>query len=74
MFKLDDTVLARIIQIVQEAMLTGIDSCDVMRAIELEKSQSDEHRLVLTKAYEDMVKKEYDNLLEFAKKQQEQRS
>lgn len=65
--KLDDTVLVRIVQIIQEAMLTGTDCVDYMRLIELEES-GDDGKLVLTENYKDTVKKEHNDLLEFAKK------
>jgi hypothetical protein len=66
--KLDDSVLVRIVQIIQEAMLTGTDCVDYMRLIELETSEND--KLVLTQNYVDTVKKEHNDLVEFAKTQQ----
>ena len=66
--KLDDSVLVRIVQIIQEAMLTGTDCGDYMRLIELETSEND--KLVLTQNYVDTVKKEHNDLVEFAKTQQ----
>ena len=66
--KLDDSVLGRIVQIIQEAMLTGTDCVDYMRLIELETSEND--KLVLTQNYVDTVKKEHNDLVEFAKTQQ----
>ena len=62
--KLDDSVLVRIVQIIQEAMLTGTDCVDYMRLIELETSEND--KLVLTQNYVDTVKKEHNDLVEFA--------
>ena len=63
--KLDDTVLVRIVQIIQEAMLTGTDCVDFMRLIEL-KQGTDENKLVLTEAYLESVEKEHKKLLDFA--------
>lgn len=68
--KLDDSVLVRIVQIIQEAMLTGTDCVDYMRLIELEDSGKDDGKLVLTQQYTDTVQKEHNDLIEFAKAQQ----
>ena len=65
--KLDDSVLVRIVQIIQEAMLTGTDCVDYMRLIELEKNDND--KLIMTQTYTELVEKEHQNLLEFAQKQ-----
>lgn len=53
-YKLSDTVLYRVMQIVQEAMLTGIDCVDLLRMIRLEPVNGSEE-LVLTQEYMDSV-------------------
>ena len=63
-YKLCDTVLARVMQIVQEAMLTGTDCVDLMRVMELQ--ESDSGALVLTDDYKQLVKKEHDDLIKLA--------
>ena len=68
--KLDDTVLVRIVQIIQEAMLTGTDCDDYMRLIELEDSGKEDGKLIMTQQYVDTVQKEHNDLVEFAQKQQ----
>ena len=68
MMKLDDTVLVRIVQIIQEAMLTGTDCVDYMRLIELEESSENKGKLVLTEQYQEVVAREHEQLLEYADK------
>ena len=67
-YKLCDTVLARVMQIVQEAMLTGTDCVDLMRVMEVQ--ESDEGVLVLTDSYKQLVKKEHDDLIKLAEERQ----
>jgi len=72
MYKLDDAVLVRIVQIIQEAMLTGTDCVDYMRLMELEVDNGG--KLHLTEHYKTVVEKEYETLLEFAEKQKQLQS
>lgn len=67
-YKLSDSVLHRIVQIVQEAFLTGVDCADIMRQIELEEEYGTD-KLVLTDAYKDMVKRQHEEMLKFAEEQ-----
>ena len=69
-YKLCDSVLARLMQVIQEAMLTGIDATDLMRAIELKEDDKRNGTLVLTDTYSELVTKEHNKLLEFAVEQQ----
>lgn len=66
-FRLDDAVLMRIVQIVQEGLLTGVDVVDIMRLIELHEISVDYSAgcnvLDLTPAYVSRVKQEYDALV-----------
>lgn len=65
-FKLADSVLHRFVQIFQEAMLTGIDVSDIMRMIRLKRSSSDANVLVLTSAYEEMIKEHHQKMVTHA--------
>jgi len=67
-YKLCDTVLARVMQIVQEAMLTGTDCVDLMRVMELQEGNNG--TLVLTDGYKQLVKKEHDDLIKLAEERQ----
>lgn len=69
-FKLADEVIARIAQIIQEALLTGTDAIDKFRAIELCKQGKDE--LVLSENYKQVVKDDHQKLLDNLTKLQEQ--
>ena len=72
MYKLDDSVLIRIVQIIQEAMLTGTDCIDYMRLIELHcDDTNDSNKLMLTDHYKTVIETEYKTLLEFAEKQKQ---
>jgi hypothetical protein len=53
-FKLSDSVLHRVVQIVQEGILLGIDVADLLRQIKL-TTGIDESTLVLTKEYVEFV-------------------
>lgn len=52
---LSDSVLIRIVQIVQESMLLGVDACDLMRMIRLCPDDQNVNQLVLTPEYEKQV-------------------
>lgn len=60
-FHLSDSVLMRIVQIVQEGFLTGTDVADLMREIRLQEHDNDS--LVLTDKYVELVKKSHEDLL-----------
>lgn len=60
--KLHDTVLLRLIQIIQEAMLMGVDCVDIMRQVEVEFS-SEENKFVLTEDYKSMVVEHHEKWL-----------
>lgn len=62
-FKLSDSVLMRVVQIVQEALFTGIDATDLMREIALQESDVTSGLLVMTDAYVELVKKSHEQLL-----------
>lgn len=61
--KLADSVLARFVQIIQEAMLLGIDCVDIMRQVRIVPDASDPHVLVLSEAYQRDVKQMHDKLM-----------
>jgi hypothetical protein len=65
-YTVSDDVIARIIQIVQEAFLTGIDCLDIMRQIELEVSDDDAAVLTLPQAYIRRVAEGYVRMAEHA--------
>lgn len=69
-FKLADSVLHRVVQIVQEAMLTGVDASDIMRQIRLVHDTDDQAVAVLSPTYQTMVKEHHDKLVEEAEKLQ----
>lgn len=62
-YRLDDSVLARIVQIVQEGIILGNDVTDLMRQMRLEVSTETDSTLVLTQEYKDVVKRMHDQLL-----------
>lgn len=70
-FKVADSVLQRFVQIIQEAMLTGVDCVDIMRQVEMKPDESDPHVLVLSDDYIDMVRKQHESMLKFAEKQRD---
>jgi hypothetical protein len=66
-YKLADSTLLRVLQIVQEAFATGVDFSDIMRQLELEESPDG---LVMTQGYIDRVKKQYAEMDAFVLEQQ----
>jgi hypothetical protein len=66
-FKFADSVSMRLVQIFQEAIMTGIDGADLLRQVELTPDLNDPNVLVLTEEYQNMVKRSFDALLERAK-------
>ena len=62
-YKLNDNVLRRIVQIMQEGMLTGTDVADHMRMIRLTPSTEDSESLILTDDYLEMVQSQHETLL-----------
>lgn len=57
--KLSDNVIARIVQILQEGLMTGTDITDFMRMIEMENVNGE---LQLTPAYVEHVRKSFDKI------------
>jgi len=70
-YKLSDNVSMRLIQIFQEAIMTGVDGADLLRQVRLQQSESDSEVLVLTPDYQQLVKDSYEKLEARAKELQE---
>jgi hypothetical protein len=68
-YGLSDQVIARIAQIVQESMMTGIDCVDLLRQVRVEASEGG-HLLALTDDYKQLVKTMHDRLLADAERLQ----
>lgn len=68
-FKLDDEVLHRFVQIFQEALLLGIDVSDIMRQVRLVRV---ENALFLDPQYKNEVKDQHETLLKDAEKIKEE--
>jgi hypothetical protein len=62
-YKLSDSVLHRIVQIVQEGFLLGIDVADLMRQIVLTQDQSDPDMLVLEPDYKKSIEEAHQKYL-----------
>mgnify|MGYP003453345990 CR=1 FL=1 len=69
-FKLSDGVSFRLIQIFQEAILTGVDGADLLRMVRVQSSEDDPETLELTPEYVQQVKDGYDRLLKQAEELQ----
>jgi hypothetical protein len=66
-YKLSDSVLFRVVQILQESLLTGIDLVDLMRQIELFETNDTENEKVyldLTPGYVELFEKNIQKLLD----------
>jgi hypothetical protein len=62
-----DAVWHRVIQIVQEAMLSGVDCADILRQVRVEVSNVDPNVLVLTPAYLQQVKEMHQKMVQEAR-------
>jgi hypothetical protein len=65
-YKISDDVISRIVQIIQEALFTGIDCVDIMRQLELEVSDDDANVLTLPEEYIKRVAEGYERMVEQA--------
>lgn len=61
--KLDDTIIARVAQMLQEAMLMGYDVTDNMRTMIVVESADEDGKLTLDKDYMEKVKAEHEALI-----------
>lgn len=62
-FKFSDALSLRMIQIFQEAVMTGVDGADLFRQVEVTTDPNDSSRLVMTEEYKELVKKGHEQLL-----------
>lgn len=72
-FKFADSVSMRLVQIFQEAIMTGVDGADLLRQVQLQPDESDPHVLTLTPEYQQQVKDMHSKLEAQAKELQAQR-
>ena len=63
-YKLSDNVLRRIVQLMQEGLLTGTDITDHMRMIRLEENDDDSSQLILTDEYRAIVENQHEIMLQ----------
>ncbi len=61
-FKLADNVSMRLIQIFQEAIMTGVDGADLLRQVRLVTDPTDPSVLILSDEYQRLVKESYEKL------------
>lgn len=61
-FAMKDEVWHRVVQIVQEALLTGVDCSDLLRQVRVQESKSGSE-LELTPEYVQQVKEGYDRMV-----------
>lgn len=72
--KFADSVFHRLIQIVQEAMLSGVDCADLLRQVRVVPDETDPHVLVLSLDYQRQVKEMHDKMLQQARELQAQQA
>lgn len=65
-----DSVWHRVVQIVQEAMLTGVDCADLLRQVRVVPDESNPNVLVLSAEYQKQVKEMHDKMLQQAREMQ----
>lgn len=68
--KFADSVWHRVVQIVQEAMLSGVDCADLLRQVRVVPDETDPHVLVLSREYQRQVKEMHDKMLAQARELQ----
>jgi len=74
-FRLNDNVIARIVQIIQEGFLTGTDVSDHMRQIRMCQGESNNEftSLVLTPEYKKQVEVNIQKMVDFVEEKQNER-
>lgn len=72
-FKLADSVSMRLVQIFQEAIMTGVDGADLLRQVELQPDEDDPSILVLSPEYKAQVAEMHAKLEAQAQELQAQR-
>lgn len=72
-FKFADSVSMRLVQIFQEAIMTGVDGADLLRQVQLVPDESDPHVLVLSPEYQQQVRETHAKLEAQAQELQAQR-
>ena len=72
-FRFADSVSARLVQIFQEAIMTGVDGADLLRQVRMIPDESDPNVLVLSPDYVQQVKESYAKLLQQAEELQARR-
>lgn len=72
--KFADSVWHRVVQIVQEAMLTGVDCADLLRQVRVVTDPSDPSVLVLSTSYQRQIKEMHTKMLNTARELQAQQS
>ena len=70
--KLSDQVLMRLVQVVQEAMLMGVDCADIMRQIDVVVDPDNQSQLVLSDDYIKMVREHHVKLVAEAERLKEE--
>jgi len=70
--KFADNVWHRVVQIVQEAMLTGVDCSDLLRQVRVVPDETDDHVLVLSPDYQKQVREMHEKMLDQAREIQSQ--
>jgi hypothetical protein len=69
-FKFADSVWHRVVQIVQEAMLTGVDCADLLRQVRVVPDAEDARSLVLSPDYQMQVTQMHSKMLDQAREMQ----
>jgi hypothetical protein len=73
-FKLADSVWHRVVQCVQEGLLTGTDVSDSLRQVRVVPDETDDHVLVLSADYQQQVREMHEKLLNEARAIQSQQA
>lgn len=68
--QISDSVWHRVVQIIQEAMLEGVDCADLLRQVRVVPDDSDPNVLVLSPEYQQQVKEMHEKLLQQAEQLQ----
>ena len=61
-FKMSDAIIGRVISIIQESFISGVDVLDLFRQMEMQPDSTDEHVLVLTDEYKAVVDKWHEEI------------
>lgn len=71
-YRMSDELLGRVLNVIQEAMISGTDVLDLFREMEMKPSDDDPHHLVLTDDYRAKIDAWHKDIEDILKKREQE--